>query len=460
MKPCLKRLVFPKRVLAGLLLAPLLLTACGKDRALERILATGSITVITRNNANCYYTYREQRMGFEYDLAKAFADFLEVELKVTTAGPTRQLFRSLDNGSADVAAAGITITSPKSQLVDFSSGYLPVEQMVIVPRENTRIKNVRDLAGTTIHVRRGAGYEDTLKRLVREGLDLKIKTVGNLTEEIIQAVAEGQIEATVADSHIALLSRRYYPDVRIAFSIGQPRDLGWAVKKGEKALLEKINEFFKIIKQNGTFDTIYNRYYAFIERFDHFDIKNFFDRIETRLPQYEKPIKKAAKQYNFDWRLIAALVYQESQFNPWAKSFSGVRGLMQLTEATAEEMGVNNRLNPDESIMGGVRYLRQLHDLYDSASEPDRTLIALAAYNVGKGHIIDARELAGKKHLDPNKWSSLEKTLPLLERPEYQAQIRFGYCRGGEPVFHVKNIWTYYDILRRGAIQYVNEDGA
>jgi membrane-bound lytic murein transglycosylase F len=230
--------------------------------------------------------------------------------------------------------------------------------------------------------------------------------------------------------------------------------LGWAVKKDERALLSKINEFFETIQENGTFEDIYNRYYAYAERFDHLDIKRFQERIESRLPRYEKTIKQAADLYGFDWRLIAALIYQESQFNPWAKSFSGVRGLMQLTLPTAQEMGVNNRLNPKESIMGGARYLKQLHDLYDKAPEPDRTLVALAAYNVGKGHILDARTLASNMNLDPNKWSSLKKTLPLLRQRKYYKKSQFGYCRGREPVFHVHNILSYYDILKREAIEY------
>jgi membrane-bound lytic murein transglycosylase F len=234
--------------------------------------------------------------------------------------------------------------------------------------------------------------------------------------------------------------------------------LGWAVRKREKALLKKINEFFETIKQDGTFDDIYNRYYAYLESFDHLDIKRFHQRVETRLPKYKKTIQEAAALYGFDWRLIAALVYQESQFNPWAKSFSGVRGLMQLTLPTAQEMGIQNRLNPQESIMGGVRYFKQLHDLYDKAPEPDRTLIALAAYNVGKGHILDARRIASRKNLDPNKWSSLEKTLPLLSKPRHYKKSRFGYCRGREPVFHVQNILTYYDILKREAIEYATMD--
>ncbi len=447
--------VLGKRLLALFFVGLFCLGACSKNRALERIQESGTITVITRNNAHCYYTYRDQDMGFEYDLAKAFADFLGVELKVKVSESWDQLLPSLDKGDGEFVAASLTITPSRSESVDFSREYLAVEQMAITHKRNLEIKSIDDLEGKNIHVRQGTSYEERLRTLKRDGLDVRIKVREDvLTQELVEEVAEGEIEVTIADSNVALLNRRYYPNIRIAFPIEKPQSLGWAVKKGERALLSKINEFFETIQENGTFEDIYNRYYAYAERFDHLDIKRFQERIESRLPRYEKTIKQAADLYGFDWRLIAALIYQESQFSPWAKSFSGVRGLMQLTLPTAQEMGVNNRLNPKESIIGGARYLRQLHDLYDKAPEPDRTLSALAAYNVGKGHILDARRLASKMSLDPNKWSSLEKTLPLLRQRKYYKNSRFGYCRGREPVFHVQNILTYYDILKREAIEY------
>ncbi len=250
------------------------------------------------------------------------------------------------------------------------------------------------------------------------------------------------------------MNRRYYPDIRIAFPIEKQQSLGWAVKKGERSRLDKINEFLETIERDGTYQDIYNRYYAYLERFDHLDVKKFQERIKTRLPRYDKTIKKAAETYGFDWRFIVALIYQESQFRPWAKSFSGVRGLMQLTLPTAKEMGVKNRLDPHQSIMGGTRYLKKLYDLFDEAPDPDRSLIAVAAYNVGRGHVLDARRIASAMRLDPNKWSSLEKTLPLLRQRKYYKKSKYGYCRGAEPVFQVRQVLTYYDILKRQAIEY------
>jgi membrane-bound lytic murein transglycosylase F len=441
--------------LVFMIMALLCTSACSRNEAWKRIQETGTITVITRNNAHCYYTYRDQDMGFEYDLAKAFADFLGVKLKVKVAESWDDLLPSLEEGVGDFVAASMTITPSRSDIADFSTEYLPVEQMVIVHKNNTKINAIEDLDGKSVHIRRGTSYEERLRGLKQEGLDVRIVLHEDVpTESLIEAVANRKVDITIADSNVANLNRRYYPDIRIAFPVEIPQFLGWAVANGEGALLKKVNEFFKQINEDGTFHDIYTRYYSKQDSFEYLNIKRFQDRMKTRLPRYEKTIKEASDLYGFDWRLVTALIYQESQFDPWAKSFSGVEGLMQLTLSTAEEMGIENRINPQESIMGGVRYFRELHDLYDKASEPDRTRIALAAYNVGKGHVLDARRIASRKNLDPNKWSSLEKTLPLLSEPRYYQKSRFGYCRGREPVIHVQNIVTYYDILKREAIEY------
>jgi membrane-bound lytic murein transglycosylase F len=240
--------------------------------------------------------------------------------------------------------------------------------------------------------------------------------------------------------------------VKIAFPIEEPQSLGWAVRKGETALQKEINKFFKKIKKDGTFGKAYERYYANVEIFDYVDLKKYHRRLETRLPRYEKIIKKASKTFGFDWRLIAAVVYQESHFNPRARSFTGVRGMMQLTLETAKEMGITSRLDPEQSIMGGVKYLRKLYKRYDGAKDLDRVLISLASYNVGHGHILDAQKIARQRNLDPNRWSSLEEILPLLRYPKYYKKTKNGYCRGTEAVRYVNRILTYYDILKREAI--------
>jgi membrane-bound lytic murein transglycosylase F len=428
------------------------LLSCSRKDALVRITESGVITVLTRNNANCYFTYRDDPMGFEYDMAKAFSDYLGVELKVVTPS-WEGLFDSLNRGEGDFIAASLTITPSRSKLVDFSDQYLIIQQKAIVHANNYQTRKLEDLKGKTIHVRRGTSYEKRLNELKDQGLDITIKLYDDMpTEELIRMVAQKEIEVTIADSNIALLNRRYYPDIRIAFSIKEPQTLGWAVKKGERLLQSKINEFFKKAKKDGTFAKIYRKYYANAEIFDYVDLKKYHRRINTRLPKYIDIIQKAAKKWGFDWRLISAIIYQESHFNPTAMSSTGVKGMMQLTLSTAREMGITDRRDPEQSIMGGVRYLKKLYKKYQGAKDPDRLLITLASYNVGHGHILDAQRIAYKKGLDPNSWSVLQEILPLLCYPKYYKDTLHGYCRGTEPVRYVNQILTYYDILKRAEI--------
>ena len=440
------------RILLFVFLSLVIFASCGRGKVLERIESSGEITVLTRNNAHCYYIYRDMPMGFEYDLAKAFSKYLGVKLKIVT--PTWEgLDDSLENEEGDFIASSMTITEQRKKLLDFSDPYLSVQQIAVLHKNNYQLKEIADLKGKTIHVRRGTSYEERLTELRDRGLDIDIKLHDDMpTEELIGMVARRKIEVTIADSNIGALNRRYYPDVKMAFPIEEPQSLGWAVKKGERGLLDKINGFFRKIREDGFLLKTYEKYYAHVEIFDYVDLKRYHERIRIRLPEYEGIIRKAASRYGFDWRLIAAVIYQESHFDPGARSFTGVEGMMQLTRETAEEMGIEDRGDPEQSIMGGVKYLYKLYKRLNNASAPDKLLIALASYNVGHGHILDAQKIAIKKGLDPHSWSVLEKVLPLLRYPEYYKKSRHGYCRGTEPVRYVKRILVYYDILKREAI--------
>ena len=420
-----------------------------RNNALRRIEISRQITVITCNNAHCYYTYRDEPTGFEYDLAKAFSKYLDLGLKVITPR-WEDLDRTLNADKGDFIAASFSATPLRKKRMAFSGEYLAIRQMAILHTNNYQINKLNDLTGKTIHVRRGTSYEERLNELRNEGLNINIKLYNDIpTEELIRMVGEKEIEITIADSNVALLNRRYYPDVRIAFPIEEPQSLGWAVRRGEKDLLRKINAFFKKIKEDGTFEKLYDKYYANVEIFDYVDLKRFHLRLKTRLPKYKKTIQKAADKYGFDWRLIAAVVYQESHFNRNARSYTGVRGLMQLTLNTAKDMGIKNRLDPEQSIMGGTKYLHKLYRKNGHAKDPDRLLMTLAGYNVGHGHVVDARKIAKARGLDPNSWSSIEQTLPLLRYRKYYKKTRYGYCRGTEPVRYVNRILTYYAILKR-----------
>jgi len=417
---------------------------------INKILQSNTITMLTRNNANCYYIYREQPMGFEYQLAQAFSKYLGVQLKVNTVN-WQDMFKAANSGQGDFIAASLTITSRRDNKVDFSIPYMNIQQQLITHRDNRRVDGIEDLRGKKIHVREGTTYQQRLEELnANKNLNIKIVLHKDMpTEELIRLVANKKIHFTVADSNIALMNRRYYPDINISFPLEEKQALGWAVKEEDNDLLEKINSFFKQIKKNGLYGKIYTKYYGNIHIFDYVDLIKYHRRLKTRLPKYKDIIKKTAKQFGFDWRLIAAIVYQESHFNPQATSFTGVKGLMQVTLQTAQEMGISNRLSPKQSIYAGVKYLKKMYSRWDKIKGHDQLLFALASYNIGYGHVTDAQKIAKKMGLNQNRWSSLKKTLPLLREKKYYSQTKYGYARGTEPVRYVDRVLLYYDILKK-----------
>ncbi|MFC1489013.1 membrane-bound lytic murein transglycosylase MltF [Thermodesulfobacteriota bacterium] len=461
-------LKFNRKILAGRFLALVFLAfaslwclfGCEKapqSTTLEDVLKTGELSVITRNNAHCYYIYRDQAMGFEYDLAKAFADYLGVKLKVVIAEKWEGMIPALNSETGAFIAASMTITPKRQKQAIFSNYYNGIQQHIITHRSNLSVKRVEDLAGKTVHIRQGTSYQERLEALRKQGLDIKAKLHVDIpTQELIRRVAEKEIEITIADSNIALLNRRYYPQIEIGDPINEKEYLGWVVKKDSLDFRDRINVFFDKIKKSGEFTRIYNKYYKDVETFDYVDIRAYHRRLETRLPIYKQIIIQVANRYDFDWRLIAAQMYQESHFDPKARSHAGAFGLMQLTLFTARSLGVKNILDPTQNISAGVEHLNNLYALFDEAEGSNRLFLALAAYNIGQGHIRDAQNLARKMNLDPNKEVSLLKTLPLLEYAKYYKKTNFGYARGSEAIRYIKRIMIYYDILKQQGVEYTS----
>jgi len=406
--------------------------------------------MITQKSESTYYIYRGRPQGFEYELAAEFADFIGVDLEVVTPG-WMEMFAMLEQGRGDFLAAGVAALPAREKRMHFSDPYLTVRQEVIVRHDRSEIKTERDLDGKTVHVRAGTSFQETLAGLLGEGVRMELVLAPDVSsDELIRQVADGEIDATVTYSNVALGNRIYYPEVKTAFPISRPLSLAWAVRKGDRDLLEAINDFLTMVKIDGTLDDIYMRYFGDRDHLNTFDLKAFHRGVELDLPQYRGMVREAARDYGFDWRLIAAMMYQESQFDPDARSHTGVRGLMQVTQRTAEDMGIEDRMDPEQSIRAGVGYLASLYDWFDDIEdEEDRLRFALASYNVGYGHVRDAQDILRERGEDTQSWSSLRESLPLLRMPEFYSKTRFGYARGTEPVRYVENVLTYYDILKK-----------
>lgn len=443
-------------LIALVLLAAILIPVAiaSGPNSLARVQRQGRLRLITRNAPTTYYVYRNQPMGFEYDLVSAFAEQLGVELEVVSlAAP--ELLEALAAGVGDLVAAGVTGDPEAGRRFAFSEPYYVVRQELITHASDRGVRELADLIGRRLTVPADPWYIDRLEELRSGGLDIEIDVREDLpAEELIRRVGEGGLSYTVADTNIARLNRRYYPNMRIAFSVSGPRALTWAVRRGDNRLLRRINGFLEDMEASGELERLYDRYFANADVFDSFDIRVFHRRVESRLPNYVEAIKRESEEFGFDWRLIAAMAYQESHYFPVARSYTGVEGFMQVTEATAEIMGIEDRRDPEQSIYAGVKYLRYLFDRFDDVpSRWDQLLISMAAYNVGYGHIRDAQTLAERLGLAPSRWQSLEQTLPLLRVPEYYRTLEHGYARGTEPVRYIERILTYYDILRQLATQ-------
>ncbi|MFK3722880.1 membrane-bound lytic murein transglycosylase MltF [Pseudomonas monteilii] len=430
----------------------LMLGACvEKPSTLERIKEDGVLRVVTRNSPATYFQDRNGETGFEYELVKRFADELGVKLEIQTADNLDDIFAQLSAPSGPVlAAAGLVSSEQRSAQVRFSHPYLDVSPQVIYRNGRSRPTDPQGLVGKKIMVLKGSSHAEQLAALKKQYPALEYEESDAVeVVDLLRMVDEGQIDLTLVDSNELAMNQVYFSNVRVAFDLGEARSQRWAVAPGEdNSLLNEVNAFLDEAEGNGVLQRLKDRYYGHVDVLGYVGAYTFAQHLQQRLPRYEKHFKASAKVEGVDWRLLAAIGYQESMWQPEVTSKTGVRGLMMLTQRTAQAMGVSNRLDARQSIQGGAKYFMLIKEqLDDSIQEPDRTWFALAAYNVGSGHLEDARTLAKREKLNPNKWLDVKKMLPRLAQKQWYRQTKYGYARGGEPVHFVANIRRYYDIL-------------
>ena len=427
------------------------LTACTDRQRLDRILKHNELVIVTRNAPTTYYEGRDGITGLEYDLTQGFAEHLGVKPRYIIKDTLSEILAVVESGEADIAAAGLTRTEGRDEHFRFGTTYQVVTQQVVCRRNGKLPGKLEDLDGIELVVPADTSYVERLNYLKRYYPFLTWRVDDQLTtEDILELVWRKRIDCTIGDSNIVAINRRYYPELSVRFDISEPQILAWVLPKTAEGLQAAIHDWFDEIGDDGTLHKLIDKYYGFIEVFDYVDIRAYKRRIQSRLPKYKQFFQQAAKHYQLDWQLLAAMSYQESHWNPHAKSPTGVRGIMMLTLPTAEEMKVKNRLNPEQSIWGGARYLNTIERrLPDSIREPDRSYMALAAYNVGFGHLMDGRELAQRLNKNPDDWSQLAEVLPLLARKQYYKTLPHGYARGYEPVTYVQRIRDYQDILEK-----------
>ncbi len=414
---------------------------------------TGELVVLTRNSPTTYYEDAEGHLaGIEHDLAELFAKDLGVKVRFVVANQFNEILPALQNHQAHLAAAGLSITPERLKKFKFSSPYQTIKQQVVYNTSGYKPASLKDLIGQRIEVVAGSSYAEKLREARNKYPELAWKENTSMeSEELLEVLAMGQLDAVVADSNVVDVSKNYLPILETAFDLSEAQPLAWAFPKDvDNFLLEKSNDFFARIRKDGTLKRLLDRYYGHVNRLARIDVEGFMIARNGVLPKFRPFFHRAQELTELDWRLIAAIGYQESHWDPLATSPTGVRGLMMLTGDTADRLGVTDRLDPKQSILAGARYVNYLKDTVpERIPEPDRTWMALAAYNIGYGHFEDARILAKKMKLNPDSWTDLKATLPLLAKSEYHVEAKHGYARGGETVIFVENIRTYYDIMSR-----------
>lgn len=429
----------------------LLLGGCGPvprhQNQLQAILERGELRVGTLNSSTTYYEDKDGPAGIEYELAKGFADYLGVKLQLVTAERINDLFTKLDTGEVDLLAAGLTVTPQRMKQYRFGPTYYQVSQKVVFRKGNDWPRNIDQLHGVLM-VSRGSSYAETLTEMASLYPELTWQESDDQdTEGLLQEVLDGTIDYTVADSNQLAAARRFHPKLSIAFSLTKNDSQAWALKKNDDdSLLAITLDYFNILQSSGELVALQERYFGHISEFDYVDTRAFMRAVDRRLPKYQELFEKYSR--SFDWRLLAAVSYQESHWNPRARSHTGVRGMMMLTLTTAGMVGVENRLSASQSIRGGAEYLETLlNRIPEKVDESERVWFALAAYNVGLGHLIDASDITEKRGGNRYRWADVKENLPLLTQKKWYRQTRYGYARGDEPVHYVDNIRRYYETL-------------
>lgn len=448
----LSRYNFASILLFALIL--LMLNGCekkDKTASLTRIIDRGYINVGTLYGPTNYYVQADGFAGFEYELAKKYADSLNVSLKIIPSYSLNELFIKLNTGELDVLASGLAITDKRLQRFRFAPSYETISQKLVFKQGNVRPRKVSDLTGELsgkLVVTAGSSYVENLETLKQLHNTLNWSETSEFdSEELLEQVLNGDIDYTIIDSNALAITRRYYPEISIGFSIQKPEPLAWMVSKNAKDdILASLIEFFGQVHHNGTLLALDDKYYGHIEQFNYVETRTFIKAVEKTLPKFQPLFEKYSQ--DIDWRLLAAISYQESHWRPHARSHTGVRGMMMLTLATAKQMGIKSRLDTEQSIRGGAKYFqRMINKMPDRIPVPDRTWFALASYNVGFGHLNDARIITQRQGGDPDRWVEVKKRLPLLQQKKYYKKTKYGYARGEEPVRYVENIRRYYDTL-------------
>ncbi len=404
------------------------------------------LIVGTINNPVSYFIGAEGKSGLEYELSKAFADYLTVDLEIIPLNSTDALFQALEQGKIDIAAANLFYQQDRSEKFQLGPAYYSASWQLAYRKGETRPTSLEKLTGKLV-IPTNSALKSILLAEKEKYPNLEWESSELSQEELLFQVAEGKIDYTIANSIEVSVSQQVKPQIAVAFDVTDEFTVHWYLSNnGYSELQAALLDFMNTSMENGLIARIEEKYFNHLREFDYVDTRSYLKAIETVLPKYEPLFEKY--KGDLDWRLLAAISYQESHWNPDATSPTGVRGMMMLTKATADRMNITNRLDPEQSIKAGSEYLHLLlGQMPDTILKEDRIWFALAAYNMGLGHLLDARRLTKNLGGDPDNWLDVKKNLPLLAQKRYFTNLKYGYARGYEAFQYVENIRRYMNSI-------------
>ncbi len=431
---------------------------------LGQIKERGFLQAIVDNNSISYFIYRGQPMGYEYELLQNLTRYLNLKLKIKVISGIEQSIDLLNKGEGDLIAFPLTITPERTNYFSFTEPQFNTRQVLVQKKpanwrrmppkqlERTMIRKTAELVGKEVHVMKESSFKrhlDSLSKGFAERIIIHEDSASAETESLIKKVAMGEIQYTVTDQTIAMVNAIYYPNLDINTELSAPQQIAWAVRKNSPDLMIAVNQWMKELKRSGKFRVLFNKYFN-NPRSSQIRITSDYSSFGgNKLSPYDEQIKREAKILGWDWRLLASVVYQESNFQPDASSWAGAVGLMQLMPGTAEQFGAADRTNPYQSLRAGVRYLKYLDKLWSKyiTDKNERLKFVLSSYNAGLSHIVDARHLARKYGKDPSKWENVEVYLKQKSNPKYYRDpvVVAGYCKCEEPVNYVRDVLNRYE---------------
>lgn len=434
-----------------------------ENTELTNIIKSGKLRVLVDCNSTNYFLYRGKTMGYQYAILQHLAKDMRLKLEIKVSNNQKESFEGLKNGDYDLIAKNLIITKDREKEFNFTGPILQTRQILVQRKpkgwkslslkqiNDSLIRNQLDLAGKTIYIQKNSAYKSRLEHLSDE-----IGTIINIVqdsiygvEQLIAKVSKGEIDYTICEENVANINKQYYSNLDISTPVSFPQNLAWAVRKEEPEWLNYLDNWIKNFKETKEYKAIYKKYYI-SKRSSFVNNKTYHSNLGGEISPYDKLIKEYSKQANIDWRLVAAIIYQESRFNPDAVSWQGAYGLMQVIPESADRFNIEDIESPEGNIKAGVKLLEWLNSIFEPQipDATERLKFILASYNAGYGHVKDAQRLAVKYHKNPHIWTgNVDYFMLNKSNKKYYTDkvVKWGYCRGSEPFNYVNGVIDNYE---------------